>query len=111
MCQFLETRDHTHWDLTLEFLSTLHVEVTSALDVERGTFPFILIGSFMSLIWVPLIVYLIFHQVWTSGTVMSLRNSIQILFGMSFPGIIGMTLVISKATVLKTPIFVWPNGY
>ena len=29
MGQFLETRDHTYQDLTLEFLSTLHVEVIS----------------------------------------------------------------------------------
>ena len=25
---FIETKEHTYWDLTLEFLSTLHVEVT-----------------------------------------------------------------------------------
>jgi len=29
MGQFLETRDHTYQDRTLEFLSTLHVEVAS----------------------------------------------------------------------------------
>jgi len=28
MGQFLETRDHTYHDLTLEFLSTLYVQVT-----------------------------------------------------------------------------------
>ena len=28
MVQFLETRDHTYHDLTLEFLSTLYVQVT-----------------------------------------------------------------------------------
>jgi len=29
MGQFSEMKDHTYRDLTLEFLSTLHVEVTS----------------------------------------------------------------------------------
>jgi len=28
MGHFIETMEHTHWNLTLEFLSILHVEVT-----------------------------------------------------------------------------------
>ena len=34
--QFLKTRDHTYRDLTLEFLSTLHVEVTSGPRCQEG---------------------------------------------------------------------------
>jgi len=42
------------------------------------------------------IVYLVFRQVWTSHTDMSLRNLIRMLFGTDFLEIIGVTLVISK---------------
>jgi len=45
---------------------------------------------------VLLIVYLVFHEEWTSHTAMSFSNSIRMLFGMKFPGIIDMTLVVPK---------------
>jgi len=34
--QFLEIRDHTYHDLTLAFLSTLHVEVMSGPRCQEG---------------------------------------------------------------------------
>ena len=47
--QFLETRDHTYWDFTLEFLSTLHVEVKSDPQCQEGYISFYLNGEFCEL--------------------------------------------------------------
>jgi len=63
----------------------------------------------MNLIWKPLILYFVFQQVWIYHTTISLRNLIQMLFGMKFIRIIGMTLVIPKVRLFETPVFVWPN--
>jgi len=49
MDQFLETRDHTYRDVTLEFLSTLHVEVTSGPRFEEGYIFFYLNREFYEL--------------------------------------------------------------
>jgi len=36
MGQFLEIKEHAYWDLTLDFLSTLHVEVTRGPQCQVG---------------------------------------------------------------------------
>ena len=48
MGQFIEMKDHTYRDLTLEFLSTLRVEVTSAAQCEEAISCFICRLNFMS---------------------------------------------------------------
>ena len=48
MGQFLEAQDHTYRDLTLEFLSTLHVEITSGSRFQEGYIFFISTGNFVS---------------------------------------------------------------
>jgi len=35
---FFEIKQHTYWDLTLKFLSTLHVEVTRGPQCQVGYF-------------------------------------------------------------------------
>jgi len=50
MGQFLETRDQTYWDLTLEFLSTLHIEVTSDPGCQESYILFYLNREFINLI-------------------------------------------------------------
>jgi len=67
-------RDHRYRDLTVKFLSTLHVEVTSGLIIKKDILPFISIRIFMSLIWVPLIAYLVFYWVLTYLIDMSLKT-------------------------------------
>ena len=49
MGQFIEMKDHTYYDLTLEFLSTLHVEVTSGAQHQVGCILFHLQGQFYEL--------------------------------------------------------------
>ena len=49
MGQCLETSEHTYWDLTLEFLSTLHVEVTSGPRCQEGYISFYLNREFYEL--------------------------------------------------------------
>ena len=49
MGQFIEMKDHTCHDLTLEFLSTLHVEVTSGAHCQEGYISFCLQGQFYEL--------------------------------------------------------------
>ena len=46
MEHFVERKDHTYRDLTLEFLSTLHVEVTSGAQCQEGYISFYLLGHF-----------------------------------------------------------------
>jgi len=46
MEHFIERKDHTYRDLTLEFLSTLHVEVTSGAQCQAGYLSFYLLGQF-----------------------------------------------------------------
>jgi hypothetical protein len=46
MEHFIERKDHTYRDLTLEFLSTLHVEVTSGAQCQAGYISFYLLGQF-----------------------------------------------------------------
>ena len=41
---FLEIKEHTYQDLTLEFLSTLHVEVTRGPQCQAGYISFYLQG-------------------------------------------------------------------
>jgi len=41
MGQFIKMKDHTYRDLTLESLSTLHVEVTSGAQRQRVIYHFI----------------------------------------------------------------------
>ena len=48
MGHFLEIKEHTYRDLTLEFLSTLHVESLEGLNVKLGTYPFICKNNFTS---------------------------------------------------------------
>jgi len=45
----LEIKEHIYWDLTLEFLSTLHVEVTKGLQCQAGYVLFYLQGQFYKL--------------------------------------------------------------
>jgi len=54
---------------------------------------------------VPSFVYFVFRHVWTSQTATYLKNSIRMLFGTNFLGII------PKARLFENPVFVWPNGY
>ena len=49
MEHFTERKDHTYRDLTLEFLSTLHVEVTSGAQCQAGYLSFYLLGQFYEL--------------------------------------------------------------
>jgi len=46
MGQFIYMKDHIYRDLTLEFLSTLHVEVTSGAQCQEGYISFYLQGQF-----------------------------------------------------------------
>jgi len=46
MEHFIERKDHTYRDLTLEFLSTLHVEVTRCPQCQEGYISFYLLGHF-----------------------------------------------------------------
>jgi len=43
---FLEIKEHTYQDLTLEFLSTLHAEVTRGPQCQAGYISFYLLGQF-----------------------------------------------------------------
>ena len=47
--QFIEIKEHTYWDLTLEFLSTLHVEVTRGPQCQAGYICFFLQGQLCEL--------------------------------------------------------------
>jgi len=38
MGQFIEIKDHTYCNLTLEFLSTLHVKVTNGAQCQAGLY-------------------------------------------------------------------------
>ena len=49
MSHFLELKEHTYRDLTLEFLSTLHVEVTKGPQCQAGYISFYLQGQFYEL--------------------------------------------------------------
>ena len=49
MGQFLDIRDHTYGDLTLEFLNTLYVEVTSGSCCQEGYISFCLNREFYEL--------------------------------------------------------------
>jgi len=49
MEHFIERKDHTYHDLTLEFLSALHVEVTSGAQCQEGYISFYLLGLFYDL--------------------------------------------------------------
>jgi len=42
MGHFIKMKEHTYWDLTLEFLSTLDVEVTRGHQYEVGYISFYL---------------------------------------------------------------------
>jgi len=46
MGHFLEINEQTYWDLTLEFLSTLHVEVTRGPQCQAEYVSFYLLGQF-----------------------------------------------------------------
>ena len=46
---FFERNDHTYRDVTLEFLSTLNVEVTSDTQCQEGYISFYLLGQFYEL--------------------------------------------------------------
>jgi len=46
MEHFIERKDHTYRDLTLEFCSTLHIEVTSGAQCQEGYISFYLLGHF-----------------------------------------------------------------
>jgi len=46
MEHFIKRKDHTYRDLTLEFLSTLHVEVTTGAQYQAGYLSFYLLGQF-----------------------------------------------------------------
>ena len=47
--QFIEMKDHTYRNLTLEFLSTLHVEVTQEPQCQADYISFYLQGQFYEL--------------------------------------------------------------
>ena len=49
MSHFLELKEHTYRDLTLEFLSTLHVEVTKGPQCQAGYISFYLQGQLYEL--------------------------------------------------------------
>ena len=44
MGHFIKRKDHTYHDLTLEFFSTLHVEVTNGAQCQEGYILFYLLG-------------------------------------------------------------------
>jgi len=50
MSQFMETRDHIYRELTLQFLSALHVEATSAPRCQEGYVSFCLDSEFYKLV-------------------------------------------------------------
>ena len=49
MGQFIETRSHSYYELSLEFFSTLHVEVTSCPRSQEGYISFYLNREFYEL--------------------------------------------------------------
>jgi len=49
MGHFIKRKDHTYRDLTLEFFSTLHVEVTNGAQCQEGYISFYLLGQFYEL--------------------------------------------------------------
>jgi len=63
MGQFIEMKDHTCHDLTLEFLGTLYVEVTSGAQCQEGYISFYLQGQLYELN-LSLMKYLGFHLGW-----------------------------------------------
>jgi len=46
---FIERKDHTHRDLTLEFFSILHVKVTNGAQCQEGYILFYLLSQFYEL--------------------------------------------------------------
>ena len=46
--QFLEIKEHTYRDLTLEFLRALYVEVTKGLNVKLDIYCFICMDNYMN---------------------------------------------------------------
>ena len=49
MGHFIEIKEHTYRDLILEFLSTIHVEVTRGPQYQAGYISFYLQGQFYEL--------------------------------------------------------------
>jgi len=79
------------------------------LIVKRDIIPSVSI--FMSLIWVPLVVYLVFHWVWTCLINTCPKTSTRMLFGIKFLESIGMIQVSLKASLLETPVSEWLRDY
>ena len=65
MEHFIERENHTYCDLTLEFLSTLHVEVTSGAQCQEGYISFYLLGQFYEMNLSAFNKIFGFHQAWT----------------------------------------------
>ena len=102
MSHFLELKKHTYRDLTLEFLSTLHVKVTRGPQCQAGYISFYLqgqlyelnLGTFNSIFGFPI--------AWTYRTVKSPANSTRMHFGVNFRGVLGTTPVHQGAHILGT---------
>ena len=106
MGQFLETRDYTYQDLTLEFLRTLDVEVMSGPRCQEGYSSFYLNREFYELNLSA------FNSIFGFLPSMDIpyryvlkEFNLNVIWYETY-GIIDMTLVIPKGMVIKTPIFV-----
>ena len=93
---FLEIRDHTYRDLTLDFLSTLHSDITSGPRCQEGYISLYLNKKFYELNLSS------FNQVWTCPINMSLKNLTRMHFGKKFLGIIVMIRATLKALSVET---------
>ena len=63
MEHFIFRKDHIYRDLTLKFLSTLHVEVANGAQCPEGYILFYLFGQFYEFNLRLLMKSLVFHQV------------------------------------------------
>ena len=89
MSHFLELKEHTYRDLTLEFLSTLHVKVTRGPKCQGGYITFYLqgqlyelnLGTFYGIFGFPPSMDVSHHQ--------APENSIRMYFGVNFQEVLG----------------------
>jgi len=102
MGHFVEIKENTYWDLTLEFLSTLYVEVTRGPPCQvryilfylQGQFYEMNLGTFNSIFGFPPSMDLLNHK--------SSENSTRMHFGASFWGVLGTVSVLSQAPISGT---------
>ena len=108
MGHFIEIKEHTYRYLTLEFLSTLHVEVTQGPQCQVWYISFYLqaqfyelnLGTFNSIFGIPPSMGLPNCQVSSPP-----ENSTRMHFGARFQGVLGTALVLPSAPTLGALAF------